>query len=283
MRGREQGGSVGRSGRLSREARAGIAVTIFGSTRVPDVRVSPLPSRNETQAIVRIDRPAAERGSRTLAVSATAAGETLPRRGFYARHGKRGSDVVLAAMLLVVLMPLIAIVALVVLLTAGLPVFYGSPRIGRDGATFSMWKFRTMVRDADVVFERWKDTHPDRAGELLTNWRLDDDPRVTALGRFLRKSSLDELPQFWNALCGEMSIVGPRPYLARETLDPLLAPSIVAVRPGITGPFQVRGRKVLPPSSRMHVEAAYAAEMTPLNDILYLLRTVKPLIALDGH
>jgi lipopolysaccharide/colanic/teichoic acid biosynthesis glycosyltransferase len=202
---------------------------------------------------------------------------------FYRRRGKRVIDFALGLALFVLLLPLIGAVALAVLLTSGWPIFYGSQRVGLDGRKFQMWKFRTMVPDADAVFERWKDTHPERASRLLTHWKLEGDPRVTALGRFLRKSSLDELPQFWNVLCGEMSIAGPRPYLSRESLDPALAAAIVAVRPGLTGPFQVCGRKELSPRSRMELEAAYAPEMGLMKDIGYMLQTIKPLMRLDGH
>jgi lipopolysaccharide/colanic/teichoic acid biosynthesis glycosyltransferase len=146
-----------------------------------------------------------------------------------------------------------------------------------------MWKFRTMVRDADLELERWKETHPEWATQLLTQWKLPDDPRVTAVGRFLRRSSLDELPQFWNVLRGDMSLVGPRPYLSREAIDPGLVSSIVAVRPGITGPFQVCGRKCLAPDARVRLEASYAGESALRRDIAYLVRTFRPIFTLDGY
>ena len=205
------------------------------------------------------------------------------RRSFYLRRGKRVFDVVFATALFMALAPLLILVAAVVLVMSGWPIFYGSERIGLDGKRFQMWKFRTMVRDADATFERWKDTHPERASQLLTNWKLDADPRVTALGRFLRKSSLDELPQLWNVLCGEMSVAGPRPYLSREALDPSLAGAIVSVRPGLTGPFQVRGRKSMSPQDRMALEAGYSADVRFLKDLAYVARTAKPLLELDGH
>ncbi|MBI5284588.1 MAG: sugar transferase [Chloroflexi bacterium] len=208
---------------------------------------------------------------------------TLPQRGFYERHGKRILDLVLGSILLVALLPLIAAVALAVLVTSGRPVFYASERMGRNRHRFLMWKFRTMVIDADDVFERWKLTHPELASELSTNWRLEDDPRRTPLGRFLRKSSLDELPQFWNVLRGEMSLVGPRPYLARESIAPLLSLDIHAVKPGLTGPFQVRGRKGLGPTARMEIEAGYVSELGLTGDLRYVARTVQPLIKMDGH
>jgi exopolysaccharide production protein ExoY len=202
---------------------------------------------------------------------------------FYRRRGKRAFDVIAGMALLIVLAPLLLLVAAIVLVMSGWPVFYGSERIGLDGRRFQMWKFRTMVRDADAVFERWKDTHPERAAQLLTNWKLEADPRVTALGRFLRRSSLDELPQFWNVLCGEMSIAGPRPYLSRESLDPELARAIISVRPGLTGPFQVRGRKGLSPQARMQLEAGYADDVRLMKDFGYIVRTLRPLMELDGH
>jgi undecaprenyl-phosphate galactose phosphotransferase len=145
-----------------------------------------------------------------------------------------------------------------------------------------MWKFRTMVRDADAVFERWKATHPDLAQQLLTHWRLRDDPRVTFVGRRLRKSSLDELPQFWNVLRGEMSLVGPRPYLSRESIDPALEAAIVSVRPGLTGPFQVCGRKGLTPLARQSMEAGYGDDISLTRDLGYIIGTVRPLLRLDG-
>jgi lipopolysaccharide/colanic/teichoic acid biosynthesis glycosyltransferase len=118
---------------------------------------------------------------------------------------------------------------------------------------------------------------------METNWKVQRDPRITPLGTFLRRSSLDELPQFLNVLRGEMSIVGPRPYLSRESLDPMLAASIVAVRPGITGPFQVRGRNALPPIERQKLEATYWRSVRLSSDVAYMLQTVGPLIRLDGH
>ena len=202
---------------------------------------------------------------------------------FYLRRGKRIFDFAFGLVLLATLLPLLFVVAAVVLVRSGWPIFYGSERVGLSGKRFQMWKFRTMVRDADAVFEQWKDTHPERATQLLTDWKLEADPRVTALGRFLRKSSLDELPQIWNVLCGEMSIAGPRPYLSRESLDPDLARAIVSVRPGLTGPFQVRGRKNMSPLVRMQLEAGYAADVRLSKDLTYIIRTVKPLMELDGH
>lgn len=203
--------------------------------------------------------------------------------GFYLRYGKRVMDVTLGTLLLLVLMPVIIAVALAVLVTSGWPVFYRSSRIGMDGRDFQMWKFRTMVRDADAVSVRWQQTHPALAHEMHTAWKLRSDPRVTPLGGFLRRSSLDELPQFINVLRGEMSLVGPRPYLSREVLEPALARSIVSVRPGLTGPFQVQGRSSLSPIQRQTLESEYWRSVSATGDLIFMLRTVGPLIRLDGH
>ena len=208
---------------------------------------------------------------------------TLPRRSLYEQFGKRAIDIVLGSMLALALLPIIAAVAIAVLVTSGWPVLYASERMGRNRRPFLMWKFRTMVIDADDVFERWKLTHPERASALSTHWKLEDDPRRTPLGRFLRKSSLDELPQFWNVLRGEMSLVGPRPYLGREGIEPRLSENIHAVKPGLTGPFQVRGRKELAPRTRMEIEAGYASEVGLVNDLAYVARTVQPLLKMDGQ
>lgn len=223
--------------------------------------------------------PATARRARTLAPHSVAVNGAP---SLYVRFGKRALDLALGTLMFVSLLPLVAVIAVAVLVTSGWPVFYASERVGRGGQPFRMWKFRTMVRDADAVFERWKATHPDLASQLLTHWKLREDPRVTVLGRFLRKSSLDELPQFWNVLNGTMSLVGPRPYLSRESLDPALEEAIVSVKPGLTGPFQVCGRKGLTPLARQAIEAGYAEDVSLARDAGYLLWTLRPLLRMDG-
>jgi lipopolysaccharide/colanic/teichoic acid biosynthesis glycosyltransferase len=220
---------------------------------------------------------------RPAAITLTPVATERIAAGFYLRYGKRLFDVVVGTALLIALLPLIVFVALAVLVTSGWPVFYRSARVGLDGREFQMWKFRTMVRDADAVSARWAQEEPELALEMERRWKVTTDPRITLLGGILRRSSLDELPQFVNVLRGEMSIVGPRPYLARETLDPLLAPSIVAVRPGLTGPFQTRGRNGMAPVERQKLEATYFRDVRLLRDVAYLLVTVRPLLRMDGH
>ena len=174
------------------------------------------------------------------------------------------------------------VVGALVLLTSGWPVLYASERVGMDGRRFWMWKFRTMVHDADIVMEHWKRTHPDLASQYAANYKLKDDPRVTRLGRFLRKSSLDELPQFWNVLRGDMSLVGPRPYLRDLPPDHASTDVIFSVRPAISGPFQVNGRNALTPQQRMQLDVDYARNVTFLGDCWLLLQTFKPIARRDG-
>ena len=206
-----------------------------------------------------------------------------PRSGFYARYGKRALDLALGTMLFLLLLPVIIAVAVLVLATCGRPVLYASDRMGRGGRPFRMWKFRTMTADADQQRAAWQETHPQLATEIASNWKVSGDPRVTRIGRMLRRTSLDELPQFWNVLRGEMSLVGPRPYLTTETLDPTARDAILSVLPGLTGPFQVRGRHGIAPLSRMQLEAAYAAESGLMADLRYIARTAGPLLKMDGQ
>lgn len=231
-------------------------------------------SRVRVAALRNARLAASETGARPLAGAAAA--------GFYETRGKRIFDVVLGLILLVLVLPVMAAVVLAVAATSRGPVLYRSERLGRDGRRFSMWKFRSMVRDADAVMERWVETHPELASGYKTNYKLKSDPRITPLGRFLRRSSLDELPQFWNVVRGDMSLVGPRPYLPTLPPDADLASLICGVRPAITGPFQVGGRNTMAPTRRMALDAEYAACVTFAGDIRYLARTLRPLLRLDG-
>lgn len=202
--------------------------------------------------------------------------------GLYAQYGKRALDLLVVSVLIVLALPVVAIAALAVLFTSGWPVFYASDRLGAGGRGFAMWKLRTMVREADAVMARWQRDEPTLAARYATQFKLRHDPRITPLGRFLRKSSIDELPQLWNVLRGDMSLVGPRPYLPDLRPDADLEGRVLSVRPGITGPFQVGGRSKLGPRERMLLDAEYASGATLGADLRYLLRTAGPLLRMDG-
>ena len=138
------------------------------------------------------------------------------------------------------------------------PIFYSQNRIGKDGKNFKMYKFRSMVMGADEKLEKYLQENEDARREYKINKKLKDDPRVTKIGKFIRKTSIDEFPQFINVLKGEMSLVGPRPYLPREIEDMGYAyPYITAVKPGVTGLWQVKGRNDVTFKDRLDLDMEY--------------------------
>ena len=155
--------------------------------------------------------------------------------------------------------------------------------LGRDGKLFSCLKFRTMVPDAEAALQRLLAEDPQAREEYAKYHKLREDPRVTRVGRFLRKTSLDELPQLWNVLRGEMSLVGPRPYLPRESEDIGVTQSdILRVYPGITGPWQVNGRNHASFDERVRMDAHYVRDWSVWLDIVLLARTVRTLVSDRG-
>lgn len=155
------------------------------------------------------------------------------------------------------------------------PVFYVQKRIGKDGRVFKMYKFRSMVVNADKKLKRYLLDNPEANEEFKTYRKLKDDPRITKVGKFIRKTSLDEFPQFVNVLKGEMSLVGPRPYLPREKRAMKKAyKEITKVKPGLTGPWQVNGRSEISLEDRMNMDIEYIKNESALTDLKYLLRTV---------
>jgi Undecaprenyl-phosphate galactose phosphotransferase WbaP len=173
-------------------------------------------------------------------------------------------------------LPLIAILALLVRLESRGSVFHTDKRMGRDGKQFSCLKFRTMVPEAEDLLEQVLAENEEAREEYLAYHKLRDDPRVTRVGRFLRKTSLDELPQLWNVLRGEMSLLGPRPYLPRESTDIGKTKSeILRVTPGITGPWQVAGRNHATFAERVQMDVS---DWSVWLDFALLLRTVSVLV-----
>lgn len=218
--------------------------------------------------------------------SAPAARAGLRQRhlaSFYGRYGKRALDIVLGTLLLVCLLPVMLAVALAVLVTSGRPVLYRAERLGQRGRPLRMWKFRTMARNADEALADLLGSDAALAAEYRENLKLRRDPRKTKLGAALRKLSIDELPQFWHVITGEMSLVGPRPYAAAERALVLPHPEILEWSPGVTGPWQVRGRNRLSPQVRIALDVEYAGHVGPLRDLRLLLATVRCLIRPDGR
>jgi lipopolysaccharide/colanic/teichoic acid biosynthesis glycosyltransferase len=192
---------------------------------------------------------------------------------------KRGGDIVFSLAILSLGSPLYLALALMVKLTSRGPVFYVQQRVGRDYRSFGCIKFRTMRRDADRILSRLLEESPDLQEEFRNDFKLRNDPRITRLGRFLRRSSLDELPQFLNVLRGEMSVVGPRPIVRQELprygerMD-----EVLAVRPGLTGLWQVSGRNNLSYRQRVLLDLRYARHRSLRMDLLIILRTIRVIL-----
>jgi Undecaprenyl-phosphate galactose phosphotransferase WbaP len=195
------------------------------------------------------------------------------------QRAKRALDLVAAVVGGILILPLTLVLALLVWLESGGPVFYSAERMGRDGKLFSCVKFRTMVPDAEAALRRMLEESSEFREEYSKYHKLRDDPRVTRVGRFLRKTSLDELPQLWNVLRGEMSLVGPRPYLPRESADIGVTQSeILRVYPGVTGPWQVSGRSSTSFSERAEIDAYYVRNWSIWLDLVILARTMRALL-----
>jgi Undecaprenyl-phosphate galactose phosphotransferase WbaP len=198
------------------------------------------------------------------------------------RRAKRALDIAATVVGGVLILPLFLALCLLVWLESGGPVFYKAQRMGRDGKLFSCVKFRTMVPDAESVLQRMLED-PELRKEYLEFHKLREDPRVTRVGRILRKTSLDELPQLWNVLRGDMSLVGPRPYLPRESGEIGVAQShILRVYPGITGPWQVSGRNRTSFGERVEIDVHYVRNWSIWLDLVILARTMKTVLLVRG-
>lgn len=219
--------------------------------------------------------PAAARPTRMIRADPTAR--------LLSRAIKRAFDWLAALLLLVLLLPFFALVGSLIMLCGPGPVFFGHSRIGRDGVAFPCLKFRTMFCDAEARLLALLASDPQRAAEWATHRKLDRDPRITPIGRVLRATSLDELPQLINVLRGDMSIVGPRPVTAEELLRyGVCARAYKSVRPGITGLWQVSGRNSLSYRERVRFDNLYAREWSVLNDLMLVLRTPYAVLSQRG-
>jgi len=198
---------------------------------------------------------------------------------------KRVIDICLAVVLIVVFFPVWIIVPLLIKLYSRGSVFYSHCRLGKNGREFHLYKFRTMVEDADEILYK-KDK------ELLKkfkegDWKLEDDPRITRWGKILRNLTIDEFPQLFNVLKGEMSIVGPRAYIKKEIEEQTKKyprtkkwmKTIFSVKPGITGPWQTSGRNEIPFPQRAKMDYKYARNHSLWCDIVILLKTPSAMIS----
>ncbi len=190
------------------------------------------------------------------------------------RIAVRSLDLGVSVVGLLLLWPLMAALALAVKLDSPGPVFFGSPRLGNTKSTFTAWKFRSMHQDADQQLRALLTSDPAARREYQRFHKLKDDPRLTRVGSFIRRTSLDELPQLVNILMGEMSVVGPRPNLVSEgeLFGPAL-PVVLQVRPGLTGLWQVSGRNRLSVQERVALDLEYAKNRTLGGDLVICGRT----------
>ncbi len=188
---------------------------------------------------------------------------------------KRLFDILFSLAVLILCSPLYLLLAILIKLSSPGPVFYIQERIGKNYRAFRCIKFRTMVNNADAMMERLMLEYPELREEYEENFKLKDDPRVTSVGKFLRYTSLDELPQFWNVLTGDMSVVGPRPLVPEELykygrhID-----KILTIRPGITGLWQVSGRNDIPYERRVNMDVYYVNFRNWLLDCWVIMKTV---------
>jgi len=201
----------------------------------------------------------------------------------WARRAKRVLDLAATVVGGALVLPLLLGVALLVYAESGKPIFYTDWRMGKDGVPFPCIKFRTMVVGAEAVLELMLAEDAGLREEYVKYHKLRVDPRVTRVGRFLRRTSLDELPQLWNVLRGEMSLVGPRPYLPRESGEIGDArDEILRVPPGVTGPWQVSGRSRAFFADRVEMDVHYVRDWSVWLDLVLLASTVRALVVYKG-
>ncbi|MFQ5728736.1 MAG: sugar transferase [Waddliaceae bacterium] len=211
----------------------------------------------------------------------------LPRSLEYkVRHFpvKRTFDLIFSSLILLFCFPLFLMLALAIKLSSRGKIFYSHERIGRRGKPFKCFKFRTMFNDADKRLSDILEAHPELRMEWEEKHKLSKDPRITFIGKLLRKTSLDELPQFWNVLKGDLSIVGPRPVVQEEINKHfgVKAYKILSIRPGITGLWQVSGRNDTTYKTRVMLDETYVDNHNFLLDVKLILKTVPKMLSSKG-
>lgn len=196
---------------------------------------------------------------------------------------KRIFDIVSALVLIILALPFAVVIALAIVLETPGPVFFGHTRIGRGNRRFRLWKFRSMVVNSEDVLRAYLEKRPDLATEWNATHKLKDDPRVTRVGRFLRRRSLDELPQMWNVLRGDMSLIGPRPIVEDEIPKYGAAFDLYRrVRPGLTGLWQVSGRSDTSYRKRIELDSRYIRSWSIWLDLRVIWKTVGVILRAHG-
>ncbi|SMX44728.1 sugar transferase [Actibacterium lipolyticum] len=219
----------------------------------------------------------------TFDASSLDAAVTSPAQdNLYVRVGKRVFDVSLALMLLPLLLPIIATLWIITKRDGG-PGFFGHKRIGQSGREFKCWKVRTMAVDAEERLSAHLAANPEAAKEWVQDYKLTDDPRIMPMGNFLRETGLDELPQIWNVLRGEMSLVGPRPVVKDELARyEGFQWAYFATKPGVTGLWQVSGRNEVSYAKRVRMDADYIRQRSLGYDLMVIGKTAKTVLLRTG-
>ena len=211
-----------------------------------------------------------------IAVPATRRGSDV-----YTLHYKRALDIFVVALFMPIVGPIILLLAAMVMLDGSSP-FYSQLRVGRDGRAFRMWKLRTMIPNADIVLEEYLKSNQAARDEWDATQKLKNDPRITWFGRFLRKTSLDELPQLINVLVGDMSLVGPRPMMVCQR-EMYPGSAYFRMRPGITGYWQISDRNACDFRDRVRFDDRYEREMSFRTDAEVLAQTVRVVLKGTGY
>lgn len=196
---------------------------------------------------------------------------------------KRIIDIISSVILITLLLPLLGIIYAIVSLD-GYSAIYKHLRIGQHGKKFPCYKFRSMAVNSDIILSNYLNQNPVAMNEWNTTRKLNNDPRITKIGKFLRKTSIDELPQLFNVLFGHMSFVGPRPITEEELLERYRenAPNYLMVKPGITGLWQISGRSSTTYEKRVELDVIYSKHPSITNDMYIALKTPKAVISQTG-
>ncbi len=201
--------------------------------------------------------------------------EGLSFQSINGEFAKRLFDMMFSLLVLILFSPVYLILASLIALSSEGPIFYVQERVGKNYKPFNCIKFRTMVSNADEVLMQIMETSPHLRQEFEANFKLKKDPRITKIGWFLRITSLDEFPQFWNVLKGDMSVVGPRPLVAEELPKyGVHIDQILTIRPGITGLWQVSGRNDIPYPRRVQIDLYYVKCRSFWLDLWIILKTI---------
>lgn len=199
-----------------------------------------------------------------------------PTKSFYSNSGKRIFDLLVSFTMLIILSPVFIFSALLVFFSDGLPIIHKRECLGESRNVFWMYKFRTMIIDADEVLEEWKERNDQKWIDYEKNIKLGNDPRLLFFGNFMRSLSIDEIPQLLNVLLGSMSLIGPRPIAETEEhkIEKENLKKRYFVKPGITGLWQVSGRQDTSYKERQKLDSEYVDNISFLNDIRIILKTV---------